>query len=149
MRGRPPLPIPANHDSDIPPMPVQFQPLSSPTNANDQRIDAWRADARSEWERITNLLAAERILHDKDISALTIYCESWATYRHARQQIEQHGTVITVGGSPVKNPYCGIVDAEWRRIKDFHSAYGMTASSRARLDTQLMMDELEDEIGGR
>ena len=118
MRGPKPKPRP------------QGQAIEPPEPPKDMKAD----EARKEWRRITKLLCKQRVFSDADIAALTIYCTSYATYKHAQAQVDELGSVIlTATGTPVKNPYLTVVNSCWDRIRPLLSEFGLSPSSRARL----------------
>ena len=117
MRGRKPNPPQTAHEQAPPPPPSYL-----------------KGEARKEWVRITAILARQRVLADSDQAALVIYCQSWATYKHAQAQIDEHGSVIMSNqGTPIRNPYSTIVNQCWDRIRPLLDHFGLSPTARGRL----------------
>src|SRR5688572_30345484 len=101
MKGKKPTPRPSSHPQEPPKPPTELT-----------------GEARKEWVRITRLLAAKRVLSEEDKCALTIYSQSWATYRDAQAHVDEDGSVVmSAAGIPIKNPYLSVVKQSWDRIR--------------------------------
>lgn len=130
-RGPKPRPMPQGPQQEPPEPPKDMQ----------------NETARKEWRRITKLLCQQRVFSDADIAALTIYCTSYATYKHAAQQVEELGSVVmSAAGSPVKNPYVSVCNSCWDRIRPLLAEFGLSPSGRARLKLDLPTEENDNEF---
>jgi P27 family predicted phage terminase small subunit len=116
-RGPKPRPKPANNGATHLAVPEGMQP-----------------DAATEWTRIVEILASQKVLSELDIAALTIYANSYASYTKAQRHVDEHGeVVIGTTGTPIKNPYLTVQKECWERIRPLLAEFGLTPSARARL----------------
>lgn len=104
-------------------------------------------DAKTEWARVAPILEGLGLLTRIDMAALAAYCESWAMYKKAIQFIHKHGEVY-----PIKDdkgqvkylqqvPQVGIANKSLGNIKNFCTEFGMTPSSRSRMQVPGADDE--------
>jgi P27 family predicted phage terminase small subunit len=95
--------------------------------------------ARAEWKRVSIELAAAGLLTNADRAALAAYCAAYGRWVAAEENIAKFGLVITVGkkdgkpGYPVQNPFVGIANTALDRMRRFLVEFGMTPSSRSRI----------------
>jgi P27 family predicted phage terminase small subunit len=97
--------------------------------------------AATEWRRMVRLLAGK--LHQLDEVALVVLCTSFADYREAQRQVDEHGTVVLgTTGQPIKNPYCLVLKESWERIRPLLAEFGLSPLARAKLkfDTESVDD---------
>lgn len=96
---------------------------------------AWLKDeALAEWGRVVPELEAIGLLSVVDRAALTAYCESWATFADATKDIHARGTIVEGrDGNLVKNPSVSMQRDALGQIKAWVSEFGLTPSSRARM----------------
>lgn len=99
--------------------------------------------AATEWRRMVRLLSGK--LNQLDEVALTVLCTSFADYRNAQRQVDEHGTVVLgTTGQPIKNPYCLVLKESWERIRPLLSEFGLSPLARAKL--KLDTDEGDEEL---
>jgi P27 family predicted phage terminase small subunit len=92
------------------------------------------AVAKKHWKKILPQLRAAKIITNIDATAFAAYCETYATWQHAVDQIAKYGSVIKgEKGFPVCSPYVTIADKTLRQMRDFLTEFGMTPSSRTRI----------------
>ncbi len=108
-----------------------------PSTEVDLAPPAWlAAEAQEEWSRLAPMLARLGVLTESDVSALSAYCEAWATWKGATQKIRQFGMVIKStkdGDFPVVSPYVKIAHNALLQMRALLTEFGMTPSSRARV----------------
>lgn len=90
--------------------------------------------ARTEWYRMVKLLIELKLLTEVDRAALAGYCQSWARWVEAEQEIRSGGmTIVTEKGNVIQSPYVGIANQAMKQMRAFLIEFGMTPSSRARV----------------
>jgi P27 family predicted phage terminase small subunit len=110
---------------EIPPCPPELSPT-----------------AKAEWERIAPELAMLGLLARIDRSALALYCESYARWIDAISAIQQYGAVVkSPSGYPIQSPYVGIANKAGEQVRLMLSEFGMTPSSRTRVQAIETMQE--------
>ena len=95
--------------------------------------------AAAEWDKMIELMIEMKIIEKCDRAALEIYCESYADWRHASEQIKRLGNnliLITEGKKAQRNPLVSVKNACADRCYKFLVEFGMTPSSRARLEAR-------------
>ncbi len=89
--------------------------------------------AAATWRQMVRLIPAGK-LHKLDEVALTVLCTSYADYREAQRQVDEHGTVVLgTTGQPIKNPYCLVLKESWERIRPLLAEFGLSPLARAKL----------------
>jgi P27 family predicted phage terminase small subunit len=132
-----------------PPKPTQLKllqgnPGQRPLNTNEPvppegelLAPAWwpkRGDAETEWDRIVPILQSMRILTVADRTALVAYCEQWAMYCEAMQDIQAYGGLVEgQKGNLVRNPALQTARDCLSMVQSFCREFGMTPSSRSRI----------------
>jgi P27 family predicted phage terminase small subunit len=116
--------------------------------------------AKSEWRRIAPELEKLGLLTKLDRTALAGYCENLALVKIASQAIQeyyrQHGklTYTYVNKSGAENevpiPEIKIAREAWQLVHKFETEFGLTPSSRERLNLpeQKEIDEFEEFLRG-
>lgn len=92
--------------------------------------------ARSEWERMTDLLFRNKLLTEIDGEALALYCQSWARMVDAEKKFADGGsrfTIIQASGNEVKNPLLAVIEHERETIVKLLREFGMTPAARCRV----------------
>lgn len=93
-------------------------------------------DAAAEWRRVARTLHEMRVLTEADLQALALYCAAFERWRAAEAEIEKEGLVVPTGttGRGVKaNPAVSISNMAWEQMRKILIEFGMTPSSRARV----------------
>ena len=92
--------------------------------------------AREHWEVIIKSLAEANILANMDIDALALYCENWAQWAEANENIAKYGMVIRSPRdekTPVLSPYFSISLKTGDQLRRLLTEFGMTPVSRVGL----------------
>ena len=143
---------------------LQGKPGHRPLPANEPRPSAGRLpsaprflgeEARKEWKRLAPRLHAVGLLTEADHDALALYCETWATWKRAEEQVRRKGEVVkTTNGNVIQNPYLAIANRAKRDALLLLREFGMTPSARSRVNVGSAADEpsladlLFKEVGG-
>lgn len=103
--------------------------------------------AAAEWTRVCPELMAIGVLTKLDRSALSAYCQSWSQWLGAIEKLKLHGPVVKApSGFPIQNPYFSIANSALKQMKAFLTEFGMTPSSRSRINALPMeKDSAADE----
>jgi P27 family predicted phage terminase small subunit len=108
--------------------------------------------AKAEWKRVGSELSRLGLLTSIDRAALAAYCSAWSRWISAEQSISKFGAVIKSPKSnfPIQNPYVGIANTAMDQMRKFLVEFGMTPSSRSRLnvDTTPPADSFESFMAG-
>ena len=91
-------------------------------------------EAKREWRRVSGELTRLRLLTVVDQTALAIYCETFAEWRHACRVLDQEGyTYVTDKGYVGQHPMVAVKHKAGTLIKAFLAEFGMTPASRSRI----------------
>lgn len=112
--------------ADDEPQPAAVSDLAPPTWLD--------AEAQAEWTRLAPILQRLGVLTETDTGALAAYCEAWATWKGATQQIRKFGMVIKGKEAvPIVSPYVKIAHNALLHMRALLTEFGMTPSSRTRV----------------
>lgn len=109
----------------------------------------WLPDhGKSEWRRVAPLLLAMRVLRDTDLTALAVYCESYARYRQARTDLDTNKSMYTDTGtgSLKAHPAVTVLNQALAQMHGFMAEFGLTPSSRSRVASEAPKEKSEFEI---
>jgi len=109
----------------------------------------WLDDiAKEEWNRVAPMLANCKLLTEADTKALEAYCKCWSRYIEAEKQMDELGSTIFQPSQKSKYiqqlPQIAIAQKYLKLCKDFMAEFGLTPSSRGRM--QLPGENDEDEM---
>lgn len=106
--------------------------------------DHFEGEALAEWNRITVELQTLRLVSNIDRASLVAYCQAWADYVKACDQIEDEGEVL-IGekGGAYQNPWVSLKNSAMDRMVRVSAEFGMTPSSRTRLKVETPTEEDE------
>ena len=97
--------------------------------------------AKKHWKQTVKYLYDAKLMTNMDIDALTIYCESYARWADANENIQKDGVIImqdSHDGSvqyPKQNPYLMVQQKAFDQMKAMLIEFGMTPSARTRVRT--------------
>ena len=106
---------------------------------------------KKEWRRISKELYALGLLTTIDRAALEAYCQCYARWREAEEKVVIE-TFETDTGYVGQNPYINIAVKYEKEMRAFLVEFGMTPSSRARVNIEKLKDtksEWDDVLGAR
>lgn len=103
-------------------------------------------DAKKEWRRVAKVLFECGLLTEADQTALAAYCESYALWKQAQELIKTEGITYEYTNKSgatniVKHPAVEISLKSMLVIKQFCSEFGLTPSSRGRINLPAKQDE--------
>jgi P27 family predicted phage terminase small subunit len=96
------------------------------------------ADARREWRRLVPILLAMRVLSESDYIALANLCQNYATLIAAQKLMAKAGgtglLIKTSSGYIQQSPLLGIINKQIESLNKQLREFGMTPSSRTRIE---------------
>jgi len=100
-------------------------------------------EARREWRRVARALHGAGLLTEADHDALALYCETFASWRRAEEQVRMKGEVVrTAGGNVIQNPYLSIANRAKKDALLLLREFGMTPAARSRISVDAPAEEL-------
>lgn len=102
--------------------------------------------ARDVWYRLGAKLASHGLITDLDEAAFAVLCESYAAYLELIVLARKDGPLVMVNGQPVPNPYLCRSDKEAAKVQKLLAEFGLTPSSRARLNISPPAKDAADEF---
>jgi P27 family predicted phage terminase small subunit len=95
--------------------------------------------AKEEWHRLVKLLSKYGIITELDTTALTFYCEAYADWRRADEELKQPGQDIVMrgkggSGGMYRNPWFDIKQKCEQKIFKYLALFGLSPADRAKLD---------------
>lgn len=91
-------------------------------------------EAKKQWALVVKQLKDADIITNLDVHALAMYCEVFARWQHANEQLSKYGAVIkTHNGYPAQSPYMQIAHKSFEQMKAMLVEFGMTPSSRTKV----------------
>lgn len=90
-------------------------------------------EASKHWPAVAKQLHDAGLLTAIDVTALALYCESFARWKDANARIVKYGTVVkSPNGYPIQSPYLAIANKAQEQMTKLLAEFGMTPSSRSR-----------------
>lgn len=110
-------------------------PKNEPQPERGATMPDWLSpDAAAQWPLVARHLAEAGILTAIDAPALGLYCEAFARWKHANDQVMKFGPVVKApSGFPVQSPFLSIANRAWDQMMKALIEFGMTPSSRSRV----------------
>lgn len=104
-------------------------------------------EAKREWRRIVPELARLGLLTIVDRAALAAYCQAYARWRQAEEELARlkNTVMATPSGYVQQLPQVTISQKERQLMKAFLTEFGLTPASRTRLSVEPPGDESEFE----
>lgn len=108
---------------------------NEPTPKSDADMPDWLSkEAAKHWPVVAAQLRDAKLLSAVDGAALALYCEAFARWRHASDQVSKYGPVVKApSGYPVQSPYLSIANKAHEQMCKLLIEFGMTPSSRSRV----------------
>ena len=94
------------------------------------------SEARREWRRVTKELLANNLLQVVDRAALAAYCQSWARWVAAEEEMAKADFQMmetTYKGYQYVSPWLGVAHQALNQMKAFLTEFGLTPASRTRI----------------
>lgn len=126
--------------------PIKEEP--NPTKGAPKPPADLKGEAFAEWSRIVPELNKIGILAVVDRAYLVGYCESWASFCEAREELNLNGVLITGrDGGLVRNPAAIVMKDSLDMMLKYGAKFGLSPGDRARLGRVPEKGE-EEEQGG-
>lgn len=101
-------------------------------------------EAKREWHRMAKELFTLGLLTKIDKAVLAAYCQSWALWVEASEELKKTGLVLkSPNGYPIQSPYLAIMKQAMKDMQSQATEFGLTPASRSRIHAQPV--EKEDE----
>jgi P27 family predicted phage terminase small subunit len=110
-----------------------------PSTAIDLKVPEILADdvdARAEWERTAPMLYRIGVLTEADIDCLTLYCQTFSTWKQAIRQIRKFGMIVQASKRnpfPIPSPYLSIATKAAAQCRALLGELGLTPVARVRV----------------
>lgn len=102
-------------------------------------------DAKKQWKIAAKHLTAAGLLTNLDTFALAMYCEVFARWTYANDQIKKFGPIVKApSGYPVQSPFLQIANKSFDQMTKMLVEFGMTPSSRSRVAGAGPADDEDD-----
>lgn len=123
---------------------LRGNPGGRPLNAEEPQFQVgadppeWLSpSAKAHWGTIAQQLEDAGVLTTMDATALGMYCEAFARWQDAQQQVVKFGSVIKApSGFPVQSPYLAVANKAFEQMMKMLVEFGMTPSSRSRVTSK-------------
>ena len=121
---------------------LEGNPGQRPLNVNEPQPESelpqcpdWLADeAKIEWDRIVPELYRLGLITKIDVTALIGYCQSWGRYVEAEKYLNDNDTIMVADSGYMQQvPQVGIAQKYLKQCQSFMTEFGLTPSSRGRL----------------
>ena len=135
MRGRKPKPTAlkqlAGNPGKRPLNPAEPKPERGAPEAPEHLKD----EARKAWDWLCDTLKRLGLLAKSDVAIMSLYCDTWAEYVKARQEVEQYRFLMISPktGNPFVNPLLNVEAILKKQLLQYLSELGLSPTSRTRL----------------
>lgn len=119
-------------------------PPAEPCPSTDAQMPDWLSpEAQKHWPTVADQLRSAGLLTVLDVPALAVYCETFARWKQAAEQVARYGPVVKgPAGRPVKSPFLTIAHRSQEQLMRLLAEFGMTPSSRSRCTATKRGDDL-------
>ena len=134
-KGRKPIPT-ALHILRGNPSKKKLDNLKEPTlRAEAPRCPGHLSEeAKKHWRLIVKQLADAKIMTKLDTDALAMYCEAYARWYAANEELKTCDWItLTENGYPMPSPWLAISNKAFEQMKAMLSEFGLTPSSRTKV----------------
>lgn len=92
--------------------------------------------AKKHWYTVAELLLSSKVITKLDADALSLLCDAYARWVEATTKVQEHGLVVkSPSGFAVQSPFLGIANKAHDQLRSLLSEFGMTPSSRTKIQT--------------
>ena len=118
-------------------------PQNEPQPERGAEMPDWLSEeAKIHWDVVSKQLDDVGVLTKMDAVALGLYCEAFARWKHANDQVIKFGPVVKApSGFPVQSPFLSIANKAWEQMLRILMEFGMTPASRSRVTAAKQEDE--------
>lgn len=89
-------------------------------------------EAQAQWPTVSKMLEEAGVLTQMDALALGLYCETYAQWRFATDQVASR-PIVKRKGIPHRSPYFPLVKETQDRLLKIMVEFGMTPASRSKV----------------
>ena len=123
---------------------LQGNPGKRPLPENEPRLEVERPrapthlspQAKAHWPKIVKKLADAKVMTRLDADALALYCEHYAQWAQANQELATNGmTDLSAQGVPIMSPWLTISMKAAEAMRKLLIEFGMTPSARTKVQT--------------
>jgi P27 family predicted phage terminase small subunit len=117
-----------------------------PASDNLEQPDDLSPEAKKHWDKVIVELESCGILSNLDMTALQIYCEAFASWKHATAQVRKYGTIVTCPrrGYPIRSPYLIVAEKAFEQMTKMLTEFGMTPASRPKVNRIEKKEKTDD-----
>src|SRR5438270_12761736 len=106
----------------------------TPTLGAPESPDHLEDVARKEWDRLTSILVAMKVLTEADYIALANLCQAYSTLVNAQKQMNKTGILYkSKSGYIQQSPLLGIIHTQTTIVNTLLREFGLTPSSTTRV----------------
>jgi P27 family predicted phage terminase small subunit len=118
-----------------------------PASRAPQRPSWLDPEAKREWSRVVPVLERLGLLAEIDRVGLAVYCQAWARRVQCEKVLAERGTTYTNDkGEQKSRPELRIADGYTQELRRFAQQYGLTPSSRGRIQLPEGESEANDDL---
>lgn len=104
--------------------------------------------AMEEWDRVAPVLHATGCLTLVDMAVLATYCQAFADWQQAIEEITKTGPVVRApSGFAVQNPYVSLKNQAAKQMLACAAELGLSPSARTRIKVEAPSEEKKDGKG--
>lgn len=156
MKGRPPKPAPLKLLQGNPGKREVKASKGGSSNKLPQTPRHLDRVGRYAYKKLVDQLGPSGIIQETDGLALELLADAYQEFRDARAAIKKHGgptyETITESGSKIHRAYPEVAIGQdaWRRLKGMLTEFGLTPSSRSKINVMdpEVVDPMEGLLGG-
>jgi P27 family predicted phage terminase small subunit len=102
--------------------------------------------AKEVWQTLGSQLLEARLVTALDEPAFALLCEAYAAWADLITKARTDGPIVKMNGQLVPNPYLARADKESEKVRKLLPEFGLSPSSRTRLDAGPAEDAEEREF---
>lgn len=101
--------------------------------------------AAQEWEVVAPTLNDAGLLAETDVPALAAYCQCYAQYRQAQEQLRTEGLTVPLhGGGTRINPLATYSETLLKQMRAYAAEFGFTPLSRGKISKPVRGEEHDE-----
>src|SRR5579862_4638967 len=104
-------------------------------------------EAKHEWKRLVRMLRPIKLLTEADYMPLGALCQAYSTMTKAQRKLNESGLLFkTPSGYVQQSPLFSIINSSMETITRLCKEFGLTPSSRSRIQLQSAENETGDGV---
>ena len=135
MRGRKPKPTALKLIADNPGGRRLNENEPKPTVTSPRAPGHLNPEAGAKWDEMVVMFEAHGLMTEFDVDALAMYCNSFAEWLAAKEEIATNGQTVKSpkSGYEIASPYLAIKNSAEQTMRSLMAEFGLTPSSRTRI----------------